>query len=430
MNGMGISLRAGTKRIYSLKLRFLALGLLLFLTAIQFSNAADLFGSVRGTVNDSEGAVIEGAVVVATNQDTCVDYNTRTRKDGNYEFLKLPIGIYSVSVQVPGFHTSTVFGINLDIDSELIEKIVMLPGSITSAVIVPAQGVQFDSTNMQPNNVVGATQTAEHAEHNVTGRGILDNLVDETGASFLGISYVAALAQPQQQPDQSKGGGMAGMDMSGAGDMGDMGSSMAAMAGHMYITPLRPRQPGDEEKAKAVVAQVKASIERYKDYRKALADGYVIGNPKVKQPQYHFVKQSNILEAEHQFDPTKPSALLYYGTPSQRYRLEGVMFTVPPSASEDELNARIPLSIVRWHEHVKFCAAPANKVQEYLGQHPKFGMFGSITTAEACKAEGGTFYPVIFTWMIHVFPYEDNLKDVFSMNDDIPHYATVPGMPQ
>jgi Carboxypeptidase regulatory-like domain len=425
-NGTRTSLSARAMRICLWKLRFLALGLLLFLAAIQFSNAADLFGSVRGTVNDSEGAVIEGAAVVATNQDTYVDYSTRTRKDGNYEFLKLPIGIYSVSVQVPGFHTFTVFGIKLDADSEFVEKIVMLPGSMTSAVLVPVQGVQFGSTNMQLNNVVGATQTAEL---NLMGRTIRGQVVNGRGASSLGTSYVEAPAHEQQQPDQSKGG-MAGMDMSGAGDMGDMGSSMAAMAGHMYITPLRPRQPGDEEKTKAVVAQVKASIERYKDYRKALADGYVIGNPKVKQPQYHFVKQSNILEAEHHFDPTKPSALLYYGTPSQRYRLEGVMFTVPPSASEDELNARIPLSIVRWHEHVKFCAAPADKVQEYLGQHPKFGMFGSITTAEACKAEGGTFYPVIFTWMIHVFPYEDNLKDVFSMNDDIPHYTAVPGMPQ
>jgi hypothetical protein len=426
MNGMGMSLRAGTKRICSLKLRFLALGLLLFFTAVLSSNATDLSGSVRGTVSDSEGVAVEGATVVATNQDTGVDSSTRTRKDGNYEFLKLPIGIYSVSVQVPGFHAFTVFGIKLDVDSEVVEKIVMIPGSMTSAVLVPVQGVQFGSTDMQRNNDVGATQTAEL---NPTGTTIRGLVVNGRGASSLGTSYVEAPAQPQQQPDQSKGG-MAGMDMSGAGDMGDMGSSMAAMAGHMYITPLRPSQPGDEEKAKAVVAQVKASIERYKDYRKALADGYVIGNPKVKQPQYHFVKQSNILEAEHHFDPTKPSALLYYGTPSQRYRLEGVMFTVPPSASEDELNARIPLSIVRWHEHVKFCAAPANKVQEYLGQHPKFGMFGSITTAEACNAEGGTFYPVIFTWMIHVFPYEDNLKDVFSMNDDIPHYTTVPGMPQ
>jgi hypothetical protein len=63
-------------------------------------------------------------------------------------------------------------------------------------------------------------------------------------------------------------------------------------------------------------------------------------------------------------------------------------------------------------------------VKEYLGKHPKFGMFGSINTADACKAEGGTFYPVIFTWMIHVFPFGTDFKDVFSMNDDIPHFGS------
>jgi hypothetical protein len=237
---------------------------------------------------------------------------------------------------------------------------------------------------------------------------------------LLALMHAAPLAsQPQQG---SSKGSMAGMDMSG--DMKDMGPSMAAMAGHMYVTPLRPSQPGDEEKARAVVAQVRAAIERYRDYHKALEDGYVIANPKVDEPQFHFNKQANVQEEAHRFDPTKPSSLLYFQTPTQRYKLEGVMFTVPPTASEDELNERIPLSVVRWHKHVNFCAAPADKVKEYLGKHPKFGMFGSIKTAEACKAEGGTFYPVMFTWMIHVFPFENDLKDVFSMNDDVPHFGS------
>jgi hypothetical protein len=230
------------------------------------------------------------------------------------------------------------------------------------------------------------------------------------------------MASAQQDSSKESGGSMAGMDMSG--DMKDMGLSMEMMAGHMYVTPLRPKLPGDDEKVKALVAQVRASIERYRDYKKALEDGYVIGNPKVDEPQFHFVKEANVLDSEHHFDPTKPSALLYFQTPTQRYKLEGVMFTVPPTASEDELNERIPLSIVRWHKHVNFCAAPADKVKEYLGKHPKFGMFGSIKTAEACKAAGGTFYPVMFTWMVHVFPFESDLKDVFSMNDDVPHFGS------
>jgi hypothetical protein len=210
-------------------------------------------------------------------------------------------------------------------------------------------------------------------------------------------------------------------DMSGMGGMSVMGESMGAMSNHMCITPLRPKRPGDEERAKALVAQVKASIEKYKDYKKAIADGYIQGNPEVVQPQYHFTNKANIRLADTRFDPTKPSSLLYRPTPTQRFRLEGVMFTDSTSASEDELNERVPLSVARWHEHTNFCGAPSNKVKEYHGEHPKFGMFGSIHTAEACKAEGGTFIPVIFSWMIHVFPYEDNLKDQFSMNDDVPH---------
>jgi hypothetical protein len=237
--------------------------------------------------------------------------------------------------------------------------------------------------------------------------------------TFGALLLVALLGHAWPQDQQN--GSMPGMDMGGMGDMSDMGPSMAAMAGHMYITPQRPMQPGDMEQAKAVVAKVKASIERYKDYRKALADGYVIANPKLKQPQYHFMNQANTREADIQFDASKPTALLYRRTPMLEYKLEGVMYTASPEATEDELNQRIPLSIARWHRHVNFCVAPEDRAKEYFGDHPKFGMFGSIHTKEACEAERGTFHPYVFTWMVHVFPYENDFKEVFSVNDDVPH---------
>ena len=65
---------------------------------------------------------------------------------------------------------------------------------------------------------------------------------------------------------------------------------MAHMAGHMYLTTLRPVQPGDREKADAIVAAAKTAMAPYQDYRKALADGYQIFLPNVPQPQYHFTK--------------------------------------------------------------------------------------------------------------------------------------------
>ncbi len=209
-------------------------------------------------------------------------------------------------------------------------------------------------------------------------------------------------------------------DMNGV-DMSAMGPSMEAMMCHMYVTPLRTPRPADEEKAKAVVATVAAAIEKYKDYKKAIADGYIQGNPEVKQIQYHFTNEAYAREADTHFDPAKPTSLLYISTPTQHFKLEGVMYTARPNSTEDELNERVPLSVAHWHMHIKFCGAPADKVNEYLGAHPKFGMFGSIHTKAACDAEGGTFMPTVFTWMIHVFPYEDDPKAVFSMNDDIPH---------
>ena len=200
-----------------------------------------------------------------------------------------------------------------------------------------------------------------------------------------------------------------------------MGESMEAMTNHMCITPARPELPGDKASAKAVVDQVRAAIEKYKDYKRAIADGYIQANPTVDQPQFHFTNNANAQYAETVFDPTRPTSLLYYRTAQKRFVLEGVMFTTRPSASEDELNRRIPLSVARWHKHVNFCGAPANKVKEYFGAHPKFGMFGSIHTRSACVAESGTFLPEVFTWMIHVFPYESEIKDQFSMDDDISH---------
>jgi hypothetical protein len=46
------------------------------------------------------------------------------------------------------------------------------------------------------------------------------------------------------------------------------------------------------------------------------------------------------------------------------------MYTASQQAIEHELNARIPLSVPHWHERINFCAAPADKVNEYFGAHP------------------------------------------------------------
>jgi hypothetical protein len=196
------------------------------------------------------------------------------------------------------------------------------------------------------------------------------------------------------------------------------GGAMARMAGHMYLTALRSLKPGDRQKADAIVAAAKLAMAPYRDYRKALADGYKIFLPNVPQPIYHFTKREYASEARRHFDPSKPTSLLYKKTPDGGYELVGAMYTDRMRATEDELNDRIPLSIARWHQHINFCKAPSGEKAEYFGPDAKFGLRGSITTEQACDAAGGKFYPHIFGWMVHVYPYETDPQKVWSTQDD------------
>ena len=201
-------------------------------------------------------------------------------------------------------------------------------------------------------------------------------------------------------------------------DSNHSGGGMAHMSGHMYMTTLRPKQPGDQAKADAIVTAAKAAMEPYEDYHKALADGYRIFLPNIPQAQYHFTKAAYGIEAWQHFDPLKPTSLLYRKTPDGGYKLIGVMYTDRVNATEDEINGRIPLSIARWHQHINFCKAPAGQKTAYFGPNAKFGLLGSIHTQEACDAAGGVFLPHVFGWMVHVYPYEADPAKIWSVDDD------------
>jgi hypothetical protein len=209
--------------------------------------------------------------------------------------------------------------------------------------------------------------------------------------------------------------------------------SMAHMAGHMYMTTLRAPKPDDRQRVDAVLAAARQAMAPYQDYRKALADGYEIFLPNIPQSQYHFTNYAHALEARTRFDPLKPTSLLYKKNADGGYRLVGAMYTDRVDASEDEIDARIPLSIVRWHQHINFCKAPAGRKAEYFGSNAKFGLLGSISTGEACEAAGGEFHPHIFGWMVHVYPYETDAKNVWSTTDDEEghdnmDHSSMPGM--
>jgi hypothetical protein len=129
---------------------------------------------------------------------------------------------------------------------------------------------------------------------------------------------------------------------------------------------------------------------------------------------YHFTNYLYAMGAAFEFDPTKPTSLLYEKDGND-YKLIGAMYTAPASFTEEQLNERVPLSVAQWHQHVNMCRPPKGHGIEMLGQNPRFGLNGSISTREACEAAGGTFMPHIFGWMVHVYPWEKTADEIWSV---------------
>ncbi|HXE91735.1 MAG TPA: hypothetical protein VNK82_12325 [Terriglobales bacterium] len=191
------------------------------------------------------------------------------------------------------------------------------------------------------------------------------------------------------------------------------------MGPHMKMTRLWKPMPGDSERAQNVVDSARRALERYKDYRHAEADGYRVFFRRVPQKMYHFTNWRYAMESALRFDPERPTSLLYEKQ-GNGYKLIGVMYTAPANMPEDELHARIPLSVARWHAHVNLCLPPRERRREALGKNARFGLQGSITTREECEQEGGHFMPQIFGWMVHMYPFEETEAKIWSLEPQAP----------
>src|SRR2546430_6450625 len=52
--------------------------------------------------------------------------------------------------------------------------------------------------------------------------------------------------------------------------------------------------------------------------------------------------------------------------------------SMPKRSTEDQLNARVPLSVAMWHLHTNLCMPP--KAQQHNADWTRFGLKGSIST--------------------------------------------------
>jgi hypothetical protein len=169
----------------------------------------------------------------------------------------------------------------------------------------------------------------------------------------------------------------------------------------LRLTPSRPPSAADSARGQALVDSARAAVAKYGTPGAAERDGYLVFAPKVKEQRVlHYVNRSNALQNRFSFDPARPTALLYQPVAGSEPVLLGVMYTMPASATLDELDARVPLSLTSWHQHTNVCR-PRRMREEDIADFVR-AKSGRLATREACEAAGGRFMAESRTWMVHV----------------------------
>jgi hypothetical protein len=109
-------------------------------------SAQQITGSIRGTVSDPTGAVVQNASVIAKQVETGLTRTATTDRAGNYLLLELPVGHYRLEVAAAGFQKYLQEGISLDVNETAAVPVRLAIGSDKEKV-----QVQADAELIQPS---------------------------------------------------------------------------------------------------------------------------------------------------------------------------------------------------------------------------------------------------------------------------------------
>jgi len=113
------------------------------------SIAQQTLGSINGTVADSSGAVVQNATVKIHNVAIGLVQAAKTKPDGSFSIVDLPIGTYEVSFSRDGFKTEVHSQILVQGNRTTTVNGSLQPGEVSTSVTVPGTPLlnQTDTTN-------------------------------------------------------------------------------------------------------------------------------------------------------------------------------------------------------------------------------------------------------------------------------------------
>jgi hypothetical protein len=119
------------------------------LAAVAICVAQTNTGRIEGTVQDSTGAIVPNAKVVATNDQTQAKSEATANGSGNFVIPALQPATYSLSIEAPGFRQTVIKGIDVESGATISQIIKMQLGQVTESVQVEANAVAVRTADSQ-----------------------------------------------------------------------------------------------------------------------------------------------------------------------------------------------------------------------------------------------------------------------------------------
>ena len=130
--------------------RFLIISILL----LSFSIAQSPNGTISGIVQDPSSRAIAEAEIIAVNDLTNVQYQTKTNGEGIYVVPNLPPGPYRLQVSKPGFKTLIKPDLILNVQDAIAVSFTLPLGSISEVVTIEAGTPMVDTQNAAVSTVI------------------------------------------------------------------------------------------------------------------------------------------------------------------------------------------------------------------------------------------------------------------------------------
>jgi hypothetical protein len=114
--------------------------------------------ALSGTVTDQQGAALPGVTVTLTNPTTGAVRTATTNATGAYQFLAVPPGTYTVTMELSGFRTAVRDNVHLEVDVQAKLDVPLDIGSLSETVKVNAEVVALNTTDASLGNVITGQQ--------------------------------------------------------------------------------------------------------------------------------------------------------------------------------------------------------------------------------------------------------------------------------